>query len=141
MVNLFFFHYYFNDRPASSFVVRLGSHFLDSGEEYTVANLVIHHNHSGSDFFNDIALVRLASEVYITDKIAPICLPSPNMINDDFVGKLATVSGWGDTSFRKYVDVDLKSYLFLKLYFIFNGIAKFKLNFLYENLALKSPKF
>lgn len=86
--------------PASSFVVRLGSHFLDSGEEYTVSNLVIHDNHSSSDYFNDIALVRLASEVYITDKIAPICLPYPEMIQDDFVGRLATVAGWGDTVFR-----------------------------------------
>ncbi|KFM60779.1 Clotting factor B, partial [Stegodyphus mimosarum] len=86
--------------PASSFVVRLGSHYLNSGEEYTVASLVIHHNHSGSDFFNDIALVRLASEVYVTDKIAPICLPFPEMIRENFVGRMATVAGWGDTAFR-----------------------------------------
>ncbi|XP_015922617.1 uncharacterized protein [Parasteatoda tepidariorum] len=86
--------------PASSFVIRLGSHFLDSGEEYTVSDLVIHHNHSGSDFFNDIALVKIASEVYITDKIAPICLPTPDMISEDFVDRIATVAGWGDTTFR-----------------------------------------
>ncbi|GFT17185.1 limulus clotting factor C, partial [Nephila pilipes] len=88
--------------PASSFVVRLGSHTLNSGEEYTVSNLVIHPNHTGTDFFNDIALVRLASEVYITDKIAPICLPFPEMINENFVGRLATVAGWGDNYFRKF---------------------------------------
>ncbi|GFX82037.1 clotting factor B [Trichonephila clavipes] len=86
--------------PASAFVVRLGSHMLSSGEEYTVSNLVIHHNHSGGDFFNDIALVRLASEVYITDKIAPICLPFPDMMYENFVGRVATVAGWGDTVFR-----------------------------------------
>ncbi|GIY02339.1 clotting factor B [Caerostris darwini] len=86
--------------PSSSFVVRLGSHSLNSGEEYTVSDLIPHFNHSGGDFFNDIALVRLASEVYINDKIAPICLPFPDMMNDDFVGRMAVVAGWGDTTFR-----------------------------------------
>ncbi|XP_055940606.1 serine protease Hayan-like [Argiope bruennichi] len=86
--------------PASAYVVRLGSHSLSSGEEYAVSNLVLHNNHSGSEFFNDIALVRLSSEVYITDKIAPICLPFREMLHENFVGRMAVVAGWGDTSFR-----------------------------------------
>ncbi|KAG8200314.1 hypothetical protein JTE90_028498 [Oedothorax gibbosus] len=86
--------------PASSFVVRVGSHQLNSGEEYTVSEVIVHHNHTGSDFFNDIALIKLASDVYVTDKVAPICLPSTDMAAEDFVGRMATVAGWGDTAFR-----------------------------------------
>lgn len=90
--------------PASTFTVRLGAHYLDSGEDYTVANLVLHHNHSGSDFFNDIALVRLASEVFFTDKIAPICLPTREMSYKTFVDRMATVAGWGSTAFYRTSD-------------------------------------
>ncbi|XP_054723176.1 serine proteinase stubble-like [Uloborus diversus] len=86
--------------PASAFVVRLGSNSLSSGEEYTVAKLVLHHNHSGSDYFNDIALIRLAGEAFVTDKIAPICLPTHQMALMDMVGLTATVAGWGDVEYR-----------------------------------------
>ncbi|CAL1281016.1 unnamed protein product [Larinioides sclopetarius] len=86
--------------PASSFVVRLGSHSLNSGEEYAVSSLVLHYNHSGMENFNDIALVRLSSEVYINDKVAPICLPSEEMMRQNFVGRMGVVAGWGDTYFR-----------------------------------------
>lgn len=90
--------------PASTFMVRLGAHYLDSGEDYTIANLVVHQNHSGSEFFNDIALVRLASEVFFTDKIAPICLPTREMRYETFVDRMATVAGWGSTAFYRTAD-------------------------------------
>ena len=48
-----------------------------------------------NDIENDFALLTLASEVKLNDKIRIACLPNINMSHDFLVGKDLTVSGWG----------------------------------------------
>lgn len=55
-------------------------------------------NASGSD--NDIALLKLAEPIVFpsNNKIAPVCLPRPGELYENVV---ATVTGWGNTTWRK----------------------------------------
>ena len=46
---------------------------------------------------NDIALLRLSTDVVFNDNVVPACLPTdPNQL---YVDQQAVVSGWGTTSF------------------------------------------
>ncbi|KAF8788072.1 Clotting factor B like protein [Argiope bruennichi] len=46
--------------------------------------------------FNDIALMRLTTDLpSYTNRIAPVCLPYPTLVEDDLVDRMATVVGWG----------------------------------------------
>jgi len=46
---------------------------------------------------NDFAIIKLAAPVTFSDRVKPICLPSL-LINYN-KNRVATVSGWGTTSF------------------------------------------
>jgi hypothetical protein len=50
--------------------------------------------------FNDIAILTMASPVEFTETISPVCLP-PQETNDQYVGKLAIVKGWGATGWEE----------------------------------------
>lgn len=57
-----------------------------------VKRVIIHRSYEPATFENDIALLELESPVQFDQHIVPICLPDDN---EDFVGRMATVSGWG----------------------------------------------
>jgi secreted trypsin-like serine protease len=56
---------------------------------------------------NDIAILHLAQDVVFTDKIVPACLPTDT--TNTYVNKVATVSGWGATSWEGNTSPSLKS--------------------------------
>ncbi|XP_065339907.1 serine protease filzig-like isoform X3 [Cloeon dipterum] len=57
-----------------------------------VKRVIIHRSYEPATFENDIALLELESSVTFDEHIVPICLPDDN---EEFVGRMATVSGWG----------------------------------------------
>ena len=64
---------------------------------------------------NDIALLQLNSPIDFAsfdNKVAPICLPFYSKA-PTYVGKMATVIGWGTTSYSKYLKTFIEKELFL----------------------------
>ncbi|RWS29267.1 secreted salivary gland peptide-like protein [Leptotrombidium deliense] len=81
--------------------VRLGAYEFENEErkmtnDYKVERIFIHPNYNKTSQQNDIAILKLASKVPFNDDIHPICLPSEN---NKYVGKMATVVGWGATEY------------------------------------------
>lgn len=86
-------------RPASSFLVRMGSNHLEAGgEDFSVSKVMIHSNFSYNGQYNDIALLRLGTKVAYTDRVAAVCLPDLSLAEQNLEGMIATVVGWGATS-------------------------------------------
>lgn len=54
-----------------------------------------HENWDPNRIKNDIALVKLSRSVELSDSIQLVNLPSRSDVSKDFVGELATTSGWG----------------------------------------------
>ncbi|PZC84934.1 hypothetical protein B5X24_HaOG200509 [Helicoverpa armigera] len=78
----------------------LGAHSLydryENGRRIVnVAELVIHPEYNPNSFSNDIALLRLANVVQLSDMINTIQLPYRNISLFNFAGAGATISGWG----------------------------------------------
>ncbi|XP_014254916.1 serine proteinase stubble [Cimex lectularius] len=57
-----------------------------------VRRVIVHRHYDPSTFENDISLLELESPVVFDQHIVPICMPQDN---EDFTGKMATVTGWG----------------------------------------------
>ncbi|GFR18445.1 coagulation factor XI [Trichonephila clavata] len=84
--------------PASSFLVRMGSSSVNEGDSFSINNVKVHSNFSFTGQFNDIALLRLTADLpSYTNRIAPVCLPYPTLLDADLVDHKATVVGWGAT--------------------------------------------
>ncbi|KAJ8720331.1 hypothetical protein PYW07_012374 [Mythimna separata] len=78
----------------------LGAHSLydryENGRRVVNVNeLVIHPEFEPTNFANDIALVKLANAVQLTDMVNTIQLPYRNISAFNFAGMGGTVSGWG----------------------------------------------
>ncbi|XP_017767893.1 PREDICTED: serine protease easter-like [Nicrophorus vespilloides] len=71
-----------------------------------IEKVIVHPNYNDSVKSNDIALIRLNSDVHFSDFVRPICLPS----DDDYarVGEKLFVAGWGRTETAKSSAVKLK---------------------------------
>ena len=87
---------------ASNVLVKIGDYSLNSAIEtipqqnIAVANIIMRDDYDEQNVNNDIALLRLSSEVVFNDNVVPACLPTdPNNL---YVGQQAVVSGWGTTS-------------------------------------------
>ncbi len=88
------------DRDVSDIKVALGEHDTSASTAVVidVATKIENPNYETLIMYNyDFALLELASPVTFSSKIAPACLPTDN--TNSYVGALATVSGWGATSF------------------------------------------
>ncbi|GFU20233.1 clotting factor B [Nephila pilipes] len=84
--------------PASSFLVRMGSRAINEGDSFSIDKVKVHSNFSFTGQFNDIALLRLTADLpSYTNRIAPVCLPYPTLLDADMVDRKATVVGWGAT--------------------------------------------
>jgi Trypsin len=81
-------------------LVRLGSYNISSSNEGAIDVNVewrsTHENYDPKYIANDIAMLRLASVVPITNLIRPICIPMTEaLINRDYTGQLPyVVSCW-----------------------------------------------
>lgn len=78
----------------------LGAHSLYDRYEHgrrivNVAELVIHPDWDPSTFNNDMALLRLANTIQLTDTIDTVRLPYRSISSFNFAGAGAVASGWG----------------------------------------------
>ncbi|KAI1290130.1 Serine proteinase stubble [Halotydeus destructor] len=61
-----------------------------------VKRMIIHRGYNPATFENDIALLELESAFNVQPHVIPICLPNDQ---DNYVGSLAHVVGWGKLSY------------------------------------------
>lgn len=84
-------------------LVILGAHNLSNVEAGAYAKWVdstdfrIHSDFNYKSALMDIALIILSTPVNYSQAIQPIQLPSGNLLNDKFIGDIATISGFGKT--------------------------------------------
>ncbi|MDK0539463.1 trypsin-like serine protease, partial [Clostridium perfringens] len=79
--------------------VVLGSTTLFSGgTRIATSNVVMHGSWTPSLIRNDVAVIRLGTNVGTSNTIAIIALPSGSQINENFAGETALASGFGLTS-------------------------------------------
>ncbi|KAL0829188.1 hypothetical protein ABMA28_004025 [Loxostege sticticalis] len=81
------------------FTVILGTTLLYSGGHRQLSSTVVMHpNWFPTLVRNDVAVIHLASNVPLSNLIAPIALPSGAELQEDFSGETAIASGFGLTS-------------------------------------------
>ncbi|KAJ8720280.1 hypothetical protein PYW07_012323 [Mythimna separata] len=84
---------------ATSFTVVLGSVFLFSGgTRVSTNNVVMHGSWIPTLIRNDVAIIRLNSNVGLSNTIAVIALPTGNELNENYAGENAIASGFGLTN-------------------------------------------
>jgi len=85
-------------KAASWIRVLLGEHNITDSDfnRVDVAEIIEHPNYNFPD--NDYAILRLANPVAFTNKVSPACLPAD--LDVTYAGLLATVTGWGITSWE-----------------------------------------
>lgn len=85
------------------FTVRLGDTDLYRDDEpsspttYNVVDVKAHPDFNRVGFYNDIAILKLDKPVRKSKYVIPLCLPNKQVLNENFVGRSATVVGWGST--------------------------------------------
>ncbi|KAF8763944.1 Serine proteinase stubble like protein [Argiope bruennichi] len=90
--------------PATTLRVRVGEYNIRENseqfphEEYSVKRKVVNEDYEPATYRHDIALLELSHPVVYRKHIVPICLPEKL---DNFTGRLATVTGWGRTSYGR----------------------------------------
>ncbi|XP_063894618.1 brachyurin-like [Helicoverpa armigera] len=90
--------WYDGEDQAWRLTVVLGSiRLFSGGVRLVTSNVVMHENWNPRLIRNDVAIINLPSAVASSNNIAPIALPSGNELNDQFVGAIATASGFGRT--------------------------------------------
>ncbi|XP_075217848.1 transmembrane serine protease filzig [Lycorma delicatula] len=57
-----------------------------------VRRVIVHRQYDAATFENDIALLELDAPIQFDTHIVPICMPRDD---EDFTGRMATVTGWG----------------------------------------------
>ncbi|KAG4065746.1 hypothetical protein HA402_012424 [Bradysia odoriphaga] len=82
--------------------VSLGRLNLDvhesSGQNFTVAEVIIHPDFEFTDLNNDIAILRLSTHATYNNYVQPICMwPSNKKDLSEIVGRAGMVVGWGQT--------------------------------------------
>lgn len=75
--------------------------FVDYQDDYPIEKIIVHEGYSSNRLSNkvhDIALIKLNGTVEETHLVAPICIPTREMVNSlNVLGKSFDVSGWGMT--------------------------------------------
>ncbi|KAJ8719672.1 hypothetical protein PYW08_011847 [Mythimna loreyi] len=83
---------------ATSFTVVLGSiNLFSGGNRQTTSNVIMHGSWNPSLIRNDVAMIRLNSNVGLSNTINVIALPSGAQLNENFAGDNAIASGFGLT--------------------------------------------
>ena len=96
------------DKFASSIEILIGEHNVGDTEadRRAISSITIHPNYDYNSKDYDVSLLTFVSPVTFTTAVGPICLPSiqslvslnPTNTFSDYVGELATTSGWGLTA-------------------------------------------
>merc|ERR1711971_954547 len=87
---------------ATNLVVSLGEHKLGANVEslapqtIRVERVIRRPDYTESNVNNDIAILKLSSEVVLNNNVVPACLPTDSA--KTYSGQTAYVSGWGTTS-------------------------------------------
>ncbi|CAG0884567.1 unnamed protein product [Cyprideis torosa] len=82
--------------------VRLGEWMMDDASEpmehqdYYVDDVHIHSFYRSRGFFNDLAVLTLKKDVFITNNVHVVCLPQKG---ESFVGQRCVTTGWGAKTF------------------------------------------
>lgn len=96
----------FTNRQVSNIRVIAGAHDItnnvDTGRRqvFSIEGVQIHENYNAETVQNDIALVRLAANVFFTTYVGPVCLPF-SISNRNFLGETVTATGWGQLDFSE----------------------------------------
>ena len=94
--------------PREKISVQIGRYQLsqshDESQEHELGEIIIHKDYHHFIFLNDIAILKLATEITYNKFIQPVCLWTKN---DDMnsVGQIGTVIGWGTTKDDELSDV------------------------------------
>jgi len=86
---------------ASSVTIAIGEHNINQAIETQTAqtiratNIVMRDDYDENAVDNDIAILKLASDVTFNDNVVPACLPTNADLT--YAGQDAVVSGWGTT--------------------------------------------
>ncbi|XP_076353927.1 clotting factor B-like isoform X2 [Tachypleus tridentatus] len=90
-----------SNKPVSPsvYTFRVGGHTLNDGTKYDVEDVIVHESYKPSQNYHDIAVLKVKGSISLNDKVIPVCLPKPLFVSQDFKGREATVTGWGDTFF------------------------------------------
>ncbi|KAJ8687601.1 hypothetical protein QAD02_023395 [Eretmocerus hayati] len=87
-------------------IVRLGEYDLSSDDDganpidFPIEKKIMHPRYYPKSKENDIAILKLGSEVHFTDDIHPICLPAAGSFKiQEIIGTSPFVAGWGSTRF------------------------------------------
>jgi len=70
----------------------------EGGQVFGVERFIRHKEYDSDKKSNDIAILKLNTDIKFGDHVKPACLPTDP--DDDFDGMTATVSGWGTTAMR-----------------------------------------
>ncbi|KAG8035020.1 hypothetical protein G9C98_005442 [Cotesia typhae] len=62
-----------------------------------VRRVIVHREYDAASFANDLAILELEKPVEFDAHIVPICMPDDNT---DYVGRMATVTGWGRVKYN-----------------------------------------
>lgn len=85
---------------AERVIIQLGKHNRElsspNTQEFRAYRYIIHSGYNRRDFLNDVALIRLATEVIFTNYIQPACLWDNNRIGlHEVLHRNGIVIGWG----------------------------------------------
>lgn len=68
-------------------------------QQHRMEKIIQHENYQREDQDNDIALVRLSSDIIYTRGVGPACLPTLTLRSENFYGKNVQMVGWGALSY------------------------------------------
>merc|ERR1711892_823459 len=65
------------------------------GQFLMIEKIIMHPNYN-EDMANDLAIIKLTTEIQFSDKVRPVCLATDKA--KDYTGQMAVVAGWGTTA-------------------------------------------
>lgn len=70
-------------------------------QDMSVSEIVSHPNFNNGSMHNDVALIKLSSEVALHQYVNTICIPSPT-VQLNYDSESCVVTGWGKNAFGQY---------------------------------------
>lgn len=68
--------------------------YCELNQDIIIENVTIHPEFNANSGKNNIALIRLAKDATFNDHVQPICLPTTNIANSEYI-----IAGWGESGF------------------------------------------
>jgi hypothetical protein len=70
-------------------------------QDISVSEIVTHPNFNNGSMHNDVALIKLSSEVAFQQHVNTICIPNPT-VQSNYDSESCVVTGWGKHAFGQY---------------------------------------